>query len=187
MNNSTIASQLTTFNPIINDLVIAVVIFVFGLILGRILGKIVEKILKDFSLDPTIKKTTGLSWSFEKIIGGIVTYSIYFVFLIIALNYIGITSLLLNILSIAIITILTISTILTVKDSIPNLIAHRKLVRHDGVKKGDKIVINKVEGTIEEITLFEVRVSTKHGDVIFIPNALFLEEPYTRGARKRKK
>ena len=56
------------------------------------------------------------------------------IFLVIALNYIGVTSLILNILSIAVIIIVVISVILSIKDNIPNIIAYRAIRQKDLIK-----------------------------------------------------
>lgn len=187
MNATNMSSQsILLSNPLVNNIIIAIAIFLLGLIIGRILGKLVEKILKDFRVDGTVRKTTGLKTSLERIAGSIISYGIYFIFFIIALNYVGITSLLLNILSIAIILILAISLILTIRDNIPNIIAYNALRKNKGLKIGDYITIKAVKGTVENMSLFEVVIKTDKEDRIHIPNSLFLQEQFTCKARKKK-
>jgi small-conductance mechanosensitive channel len=186
INNSVanITSQsLLTSNQTINNIVIAIIIVLLGLLIGKVLGKVIERLLKEFRIDKTVKEKTGFNSSLQKIISNIVSYAIYFVFLIIALNQVGITSLLLNVLSIVVILILAISTILSIKDSVPNMIAHKRI--KETMKKGDKITLgNSVEGKIDEITLFETKLTTKSGDEIYIPNSLFLKETHVKKAKK---
>ncbi len=186
MNTTNLAEQsLLMSNPLVNNIIIAIAIFLLGLIIGRIVGKLVEKIFKDFKVDGAVKKTTGLKTSLEQITGTIISYAIYFIFLIIALKYVGITSLLLNVLSICIILILAISLVLTIKDNVPNIIAYNTLKKRKSIIVGDCITIDAVDGIVENISLFEVVVETKKGDVIHIPNSVFLKEKFVRKARKK--
>ena len=186
MNATNISSQSLVFaNPIINNILIAIIIFFLGLIIGRIAGRLISRIIKQFEVDSAVKKKTGVKTSFDKIIGSVVSYIIYFVFFIIALNYVGITSLLLNIISIVLIAVLAISAFMSLKESIPNIVGAIKIKK--SISLGDKIKIGTVEGTIEGITMTETKVLTKKGDVIHIPNSLFLKEKYTsRRSRKNR-
>ena len=178
------AGSLLQSNPVINKIIVAIIIFFVGLIIGRVLGKLVERILREFHVDKTVKDKIGLSTSMQKLVGGIVSYSIYFVFVIIALNYIGITSLLLNILSIIVILVLFISAILSLKDAIPNVLAYSQVSKN--VKEGDTIMVKSVEGKVKDMSMFATIVETKNGDEIRIPNNLFLKETHIKRAKKKK-
>lgn len=168
--------SLVTVNPLLTSIVLAIVIFIAGLILGRISGKIIERIMKNFKVDPTLKKKTNIKLSIGKFLSVFVQTSIYIIFTIIALNYIGITSLLLNILFVAIIVILSISFLLALKDSLPNLIAGLSIRRNLVV--GKKLKTNDLEGVIKSLTLFEVEVEKSNGDILHIPNSVFVKEKY---------
>ncbi|MCF7798940.1 mechanosensitive ion channel family protein [Candidatus Woesearchaeota archaeon] len=177
------ATSLLQSNPLINKIIVAIIIFFVGLIIGRILGKLVERVLREFHVDKTMKTKMGLGTSMQKLISGIVSYSIYFVFAIIALNYIGITSLLLNILSIIVILILFISAILSLKDALPNILSFSQVSKN--IKQGDIITIKSVEGKVKDMNLFATIVVTKNGDEIRIPNVLFLKETHIKRAKKK--
>ncbi len=172
-------------NPIINKLIVAIIIFFVGLIIGKVLGKLAEQILREFRVDKTVKDKIGVRTSLQKLVGNIISYSIYFVFFIIALNYVGITVLLLNILSIVVILVLFISAILGIKDAVPNMMAYRHVQKN--IKEGDSIVIKSVAGIVQEITIFSTTVQTKVGDEIIIPNSLFLKETNIKRAKKETK
>lgn len=188
MNTTNITEQsILMSNPLINDIIIAIAIFLLGLIIGRIVGKFVQRLLKDFKVDGTVQKTTGLKTSLERVLGSVISYAIYFIFFIIALNYVGITSIILNVLSIAVIVILAISLILTIKDSVPNMIAYNTITKHKHVQIGDRIRLDSVEGVIENISLFETIIKTDLGDRIHIPNSIFLKEKFVRKARKKER
>ncbi|MGE0793506.1 MAG: mechanosensitive ion channel domain-containing protein [Candidatus Woesearchaeota archaeon] len=179
-------TQLLTTNtyltsiPLVTNILIAILILIIGIIIGRITAKLIERIFKDLKLDPTLKKTTGIKASIGNLLSVFIQASIYIIFSIIALNYVGITSILLNILFIAIIIILVISFILALKDSIPNILAGKTIRKYSKLKVGDKISIENIEGTIIELNLFEVKVETKDKDILHIPNSLFTRTKYAK-------
>src|SRR6056297_1190998 len=159
-------------NPLITNIVVAIIIFIIGIILGRIAGKIVEKLLKDLKFDSTLKKKTSIKSSLEKLLSVFVQVSIYIIFTVIALNYVGVTSLILNILFIVVIFVLAISFILALKDLLPNLISGNKIRKVSEIQIGAKIKIENVEGTIKELTMTEVKIERTNGDILHIPNSL---------------
>lgn len=180
MNNTTLAQPpILQSSDLISSLTVAFILFVLGLIIGRILGKVVEKVLKEFKVGSAVRKKTGMKTSFEKLVSGFVSYCIYIVFFILALNKIGITAVILDIVAIIIVVVLAISLILSIKDSMPNIIAYRKLAGRKDVAVGKKITVQNITGEIEEMTLFEVKVRTSSGDIIHIPNSLLMKETYT--------
>ncbi|MFP4119140.1 MAG: mechanosensitive ion channel domain-containing protein [Candidatus Woesearchaeota archaeon] len=186
MNNTTLAQPpLFQSSELISSVTVAFILFIIGLILGRVLGKVVEKILKEFKVGEAVRKKTKLKTSFEKVVSGFVSYSIYTVFFILALNKIGITAVILNIVAILIVVVLAISLILSIKDSMPNIIAYRKLSGRKDVAVGKTITVQNITGVIEELTIFELKVRTSSGDVIHIPNSLLMTEVYKTYAGKR--
>lgn len=186
MSNITNATTeaLLSSNTLVTEIVIAIAIFLVGLILGRIIGKLVGRFVKGIGLDDLAKKKSTINFSFEKLSSGAVSFIIYMVFLIIALNYVGVTSILLNVLSFLIIIIVVITLILSIRDSVPNFIAFRKITRTKAVKVNDHIEFDNVKGIVIEINAFETQIETKSGDLIYIPNSLFITKMYTRKKRK---
>lgn len=175
--------SLSAVNNIATTIVVGIVIFLLGLIIGRVAGKLLERMLKDFSVDSAVKKTTGVNVPVEKTISQGVSIVIYLTFLVIALNYIGITSLLLNVLSVAVILVLSISLLLAVKDSVPNIIAYRLIKRKGSIKIGDVLVVDNFEGKVVDIGLFETQVKTEQKDIIHIPNVLFTKQTFIKKAK----
>ena len=178
MNHTITQNSLIEINPFLTSILIAIVIFLGGLILGRILGKLIEKFLKDFKIDSNIKKKTNIKLSIGKLLSVFIQASIYIIFAVLALNHIGITSLLLNIIFIAIIIVLSISFLLALKDSLPNMIAGLTLRKKSNLKLNTKININNIEGTIIELNLFEVKIEKTNKDILHIPNSLFVKSKY---------
>jgi len=170
--------DLMNSNPLINNIIIALVWLFVGLIIGHLVGRLIEKVMKEFQVDKKIKEKIGLRTSVEKLLSSVVSFSIYFVFVIIALNQVGITSLILNIISISVVLVLFISLLLLIKDLIPNLVAYRQISK--SVPIDSLIEITSVKGKVLDITFSETQVETKHGDIIHIPNRLFLKESYVQ-------
>lgn len=174
---------LMSSHSFVNDLVIAIAIFLLGLIIGRILGKLVGRFVKNIGVDDFVKKKTKIKFSLEKFISGLISFIVYVVFFVIALNYIGITSLLLNVISFLIVLIIGITVILSVRDGVPNIIAFRKMSRNKSVKVGDTVEFEKASGVVKEITIFDTQIETKSGDIIHVPNNMFIKNVYTRKKR----
>jgi small conductance mechanosensitive channel len=176
MNQSMLLTKqnFVTTNPYLISIVIAIVIFISGLIIGRLVGKLINKLLSNTKFDTAIKKKTGIKTSIQKLIVMLIEISIYILFTGIALNYLGITSFVLNILLIA------ISFMLALKDSIPNLIAGFLITRKTRLKIDDKIIVDSIEGKIIEMNFFEVRVEKQNGDIFYIPNSFFLKQKYVK-------
>lgn len=187
MNDSlinTTTKGIVAVNEIVTTVVVGIIIFLVGLIIARIASKVIQRLLKDVSLDGTVKQSIGIKTSFERFLSGSVFFIIMMVFLVLALNYIGVTSLILNILSIALIIVVLVSLILTIKENIPNLVAYRTIRQKNMVKEGDQITIDNASGTIEEISLFHTKIQ-KQKDILYIPNSLFISKEWSK--RKAKK
>lgn len=186
MNDSLINAtnkSLVFVNELATNIVVGIIIFLVGLIIARILSKLVQKVLRDFSIDGTLRKKTGIKTSFEKFITSSIFIIVTLIFLVIALNYVGVTNLIVDILSIAIIIVVTVSLLLAIKDNIPNLLAYRAIRLKKTVEEGDVINIENATGTVEEISVFQVRIR-KGEDIIYIPNSLFLKKEFSRKKRK---
>lgn len=188
MNDSlinTTSQSLVIVNDIVTTIVVGIIIFLVGLILARIASKLTQKILRDFSLDGTVKKKIGIKTSFERFISSSVFFIVMMIFLIISLNYMGVTSLVINILSIALILVVLISLLLAIKENVPNIIAYRAIRQREMVVEGDTISINGADGVIDEISWFQTKI-LKGDDVLYIPNSLFITKEFTRKKRSKK-
>jgi small conductance mechanosensitive channel len=172
------SQSILTQNPIITNIILALVIFFIGLIIGRIVSKIIERIFRDFGVDSVVKQRTGLQASFQKFISTLVAYVIYILFLIIALNKVGITHLLFNIAIIILTLVVIITIIFSLKDTIPNMVAYRTIKKRKAITVGDEIIFQTVEGKVIEINAAETLIQTEKKDIIHIPNIMFIKEPF---------
>jgi len=156
--------------------IVAVIIILIGFIIGRILGRLTHKFLKEIELNNILKKA-NINLKIEELISHFVTYFIYFVTVIWALNEMGLTTTILNMISAAALIIIIISILLAIKDFIPNAFAGFRIFRKERIKEGSKVVVDNIEGKVKKISLLETIIETKKGDKIHIPNAtLFKKE-----------
>lgn len=154
---------------------IALLIFLVGFIIGNILGKLVYKLLKEIELNNILKNLTGLKLNLDTLISNVLSYAIYFLSLVAALEQLGIANIILYLISGTIILFILLSFFITIRDFIPNLVAGFYLYSKEKLKDGCKIEINEISGVLEHIDLLQVRIKTKKGDTIYIPNSTVIK------------
>ncbi len=154
----------------VNLVVSAVIILLIGLIIGKVLGKLTQRGLREVELNRILKKA-GISFGMEEFVGHAITYLIYFIAIVLALDQLGVTALVLYILVAAILLIVVVAFILGVKDFIPNFIAGIRLNYKKLYKAGDTITVGSVSGKVKEVGLLETKLINKSDDIIHIPNS----------------
>lgn len=189
--NTTLIAGMSLFDKIfsgvVTDIVIAMAILLIGFIIGNLLGRVLKRLLYEFKVDPALKKSLKIKFSMEKILSEILSYSIYFISIVMTLNHLGVTSTILNIISIALIVLIAFSILLALKDLVPNFIAGIKIIQKEIVKKGDNISFDKIKARVVKVTWTETKLESKSGDIIFIPNSLLLKKILKVPKRKKKK
>ena len=173
--------------PLVNNVVVAVLTFFIGLIVGRILGKVIHRVLHAFEVDKTLAQMMGAKVSVESLADVVVSYLTYFIFLIIALNQLGLTQWAIYAVAGIAGIIAVIATVMALKEIIPNAMCGYIVMRREFPRKGDTIRIDTVEGKVVEITLLETRVKTKKGDVISFPNRQILRGRIERLSKEKVK
>lgn len=159
---------------VLTKFLVAILVMLVGFILGKLAGKIIQKILSEMKLNDLLKKIR-IYVNAEQMLSSFVTYFIFFVSIILALNQMGVTSAILNIISLGIIALIVISIILAIKDFFPNFFAGMHIFGKKLLSVGDVIRYKQIEGEIIEITLLETIVITRSKDIIYIPNVNFLK------------
>lgn len=149
---------------------IAILIFLLGFILGKIVGRFVSKVLEEIKFNEFVKKLLGLKIDAEAIISSFLSYIIYFLALIAAMEKIGVANIVLYIISFLLVSMLLISFFLAIKDFVPNFIAGIYLFGKDNLKKGAHVEIGDITGVFQKIELLHMMVETSRGDIIYIPN-----------------
>ncbi len=155
--------------------VVAIVILLVGLIIGKILGRLLQKALSELEIDKIIKKATGMRIQLEELSSHGLSYLIYFIAVIMALKQVGIASEILNLMAIGLTVVILLSIFLGVKDFVPNAVAGVMIHHKKIVKEGDKVKVLDIAGKIEDIGLVDTKVRTKSGDIIHVPNSLFIK------------
>lgn len=179
-----ITRNLYDINSIISDGIIkligAILIILIGILISKFISKLFKKLITKLKLNQILKSTLNLDIPLEEFIATILKYVLYLVFLILALQHLGLATFILNAILIAILALLVIFIILTLKDLIPNitagfLIHHRKLIN-----KGENIIVKDIKGKIIDITLTELKLESKNKDIIIIPNSVLIKNIITK-------
>lgn len=171
------------FSEFTTKVVIALVIAIIGFIIGKVLGRLVHGILHEIELNKMFEKA-GFKINFEEMTGNFVSYFVYFISILMALNQIGVTTIVLNILAGGIIILIIVSLILAFKDYIPNMVAGMFIRQKRLINVGDRIKAEDIEGRVVNISLVETQVETKEKDVIYVPNSLLIKKKVTVKRRK---
>ncbi len=158
--------------PFYSQIIVALILIFFGLILGKLLGSLVKRILTEIRLDRLVKSLTGISLQVESFISSLVKYFTYFVFVIWALEKLGLGSIVLNLLAGGVILIVIVSFILGIKDFIPNAVAGIFLHVKGILREDDWIKTDDIEGRVVKVELVDTQLETRSKDIIFIPNSV---------------
>ena len=164
-----ITSKVSTLSV---NLIGALVILLLGIVIGRFIGKLIKKVLKEVEINKILKEEAGVKVPIEEVVSSLAKYLIYFIAVIFALDQIGLTTTVLNIILGVFLLIIVVFIILAFKDFIPNLISGLFIHQKRGLKDGDKINMDGINGIIEHISIIETRIKTKNGDIIFVPNSM---------------
>jgi small-conductance mechanosensitive channel len=170
---------------LLTDIIVAVILVLLGFIIGRVLGRLAQKALHEIETDRVFRKTANAKFSIEKITGNFVKYFTYFIFIVMALNQLGLTTTLLHMISAGIIILIVLAFFLGIKDFVPNFLAGLSIHRKGMIAEGDWIKVKNVEGKVVGIDLVETRIETKSKDTIYVPNSVFTKEEVVKFKRKR--
>ncbi|MBI2574790.1 mechanosensitive ion channel family protein [Candidatus Woesearchaeota archaeon] len=180
-----IGTLVSLISGAVSNIVAAAIILFIGFIAGRLLGRLAERVLDEIQLSKAIYHATKTSIPAAEVIGYLVTFFIYFLAIIMALDTLKIQTLLFNLLSVALIALITASIALSLKDFVSNVFAGAYIHQRGLVRKGDTIRIGSLEGTVISVDMADTRIETKEGDTIFVPNSLIMQK--TVLIRKRAK
>lgn len=164
--------------PILSKVVVAVVVLLVGFIIGKLAGKTVHWILRTAEINKRWKELTGMNWRIETFISALISGTIYFIVIVMALTVLGLSEIIAKIISFGMICLIFISLILALKDFIPNYIDGLRLYKR--IKPKDIIVIENMKGRVEEVTWTDVKILAENGDILYIPNSLFLKKGFKK-------
>ncbi len=173
-------STRKVLSEVYTNVILAFIILLGGIILAKIVGRLIEKVLKEIELNKFLKKTTSIKISIEELIANIVTYLLYFIAIIAALDQLGIATTILYFISLGIIIIIVASILLGLRDLFPNIIAGIHLYQKRVLKEGDNLKVGDVKGKVVKVSLTEIRIKTKKDDIIYLPNSILIKQKVTK-------
>ena len=177
MINATAAVIVETAQGYFKTVTVGIVILLIGFGLGILTKKLLNKILKEIGLNKVMSKV-GITYNLEKWVSNIVSYVIYLVFIVIFLNQLGITSIVIYIVLGAVLMLIILTFLVGLKDVIPNFIGWLAIQKKGKIKEGHKINIKEIYGTIEKVGYLETEIKTDNGDILYVPNSLFLKSKF---------
>ncbi len=145
-----------------------------GFGLGVLAKKFSKKGLKELGFN-RILRIINLPYNGEEIISSLLSYIIYLITVIFFLQQLGITSIVLYLVLGAVLMIITLSFVVGLKDVVPNFIAGLIIKSKEHMKAGHRVDVKEIHGRIEKIGYLETEIKTVHGDILYVPNTLFIK------------
>ncbi|MFH1181556.1 MAG: mechanosensitive ion channel domain-containing protein [Candidatus Woesearchaeota archaeon] len=170
------------FASILNRMILAAIILLIGFVAGKLFGNLVRHLLREVGIDNAVR-TAGIKISIEKLLGSVVEYGLYFISLIMALGMLGLDTFVLNLIAGAVIIVVVFSTLLAIKDFLPNIFAGFFIHYRNMIREGDSIEFDGMDAKVVKTDMIEVKLQTKKGDTIFIPNSVFLKRKLVKKRR----
>jgi small-conductance mechanosensitive channel len=170
----------------LNKIVIALVIVLFGFIIGKITESVLRKLLAKMDIDDKLTRLFKARRNYARAIRRTVVRMIYIATVIIALDKLSLVRPVFVMLMFLAIVVIIISFVLAGIDIIPNIMARAQL-RSKRIVVGDEIVVTDrsgvIQGTIVDITLTDVHIKRRNGDLFLMPNSVFLRESMVKKRR----
>ena len=120
----------------------------------------------------------GVTYNIESGVSTIVSFMVYLVTIVFFLNHLGITSIVLYLVVGAILMLLILTFLVGLKDVIPNFVAWVVLQRKGKIKEGKRVEVREISGRVEKIGYLETEIKTEYGDILYVPNSLFLKSKF---------
>jgi small-conductance mechanosensitive channel len=157
------------FSGWVARIVVGVLILLIGFILGKLVEKLSRRLLREVDLDSAATKVLHTKVSFEAVISRTLTYLIYLLSVITALNQLGITRTVLYAVSAIIAIVLLLAILLEIRDFVPNVFAG--ILGKKNFKAGDVIALGDIKGRVFKTNLTGIFIETHDSDMLYIPNS----------------
>lgn len=171
---ASVAYLNSLFSTVLSNLIITLIILLVGFILGRLVGRLVGKLLHELEVDRILGRA-GFTVPLERNLSTVISYLIYFIAVVMALNQLGLTTAVLYIIVGGAVLLVLIATVLGIKDFIPNMIAGFFIYRKNLFHEGQRILVKNIEGRVKQVNIVETELETDRGDIIYIPNSLLVK------------
>ncbi|MBI2151314.1 mechanosensitive ion channel [Candidatus Woesearchaeota archaeon] len=165
----------------IYNLITAIIILIAGFGLGLLINKALLRLLKELQLNQLISRIY-ITINLERWLSTLASYFVYFGSIIIFLKYLKIDLAALYLILGGFILLLLLTFIIWLKDILPNYSGWLLLKEKGNLAVGSFLEIGEmggVSGTIEKAGWLETKIKTKKGDLLHIPNSLFLNSKFT--------
>ncbi|MEK6900763.1 MAG: mechanosensitive ion channel domain-containing protein [Nanoarchaeota archaeon] len=173
-NITAVGDTLLGIQNTLQELAVGFVILLVGFGTGVLIKKLLLHALQEMRVNKAAS-TLNLFIDVEKITSSFISYGIYLATIIIFFDYFGIRSLVLWAVSGGIVALLLLTFIVGLKDVIPNFRGGLAIQKNGVIKEGKYIEIKELAGTVQHIGYLETKIKTESGDVLFVPNSLFLK------------
>jgi len=177
VNETAVTGVVDTVQSYFYTILVGIVILLIGFGLGILVKKLLKKVLKEIELNRIMNKV-GVTYNLEGGISSIVSYLIYLITIVFFLNQLGITSIVLYLIIGAILMLIILTFLVGLKDVIPNFISWLYLQKKDKIKEGRKVEVKEIYGIVEKIGFLETEIKTENGDILYVPNSLFMKSKF---------
>ncbi|MBT6773988.1 mechanosensitive ion channel [Candidatus Woesearchaeota archaeon] len=177
VNGTSVTNAVGVAQSYFYTVIVGIVILLAGFGLGILVQKLLYKLLQEIGLNKIMNKV-GITFNLEKWVSNIISWVIYLVFIVIFLNHLGITSIVLYLVLGAILMLIVLTFLVGLKDIIPNFIGWLYIQKDDKIVVGHKIDVKEISGIIEKTGYLETEIKTENGDILYVPNSLFLKSKY---------
>ncbi len=157
--------------------VIGIVILLIGFGIGILAKKLLLKLFREIGLNKIMGKV-GVTANLELWVSSIIPYVIYLFTIVLFLDRLGIKSIVLYLVAGAILALVILTFLVGAKDIIPNFVGWIYLQRKGILKEGHRIELREISGVIERIGYMETEIKTENGDILYVPNSLFLKSKH---------
>lgn len=159
------------------NITVTVVILLVGFALGIMVKKVFQRLLKEIELNKIMARV-NITYDLEKWVSNIFSYTIYLVTIVVCLDQLGLKSVVLYLLVGAILMLIILTSLVGLKDIIPNFVGWLFIQRRNHIKEGYCIDIKEICGVVERIGFLETEIRTERGDLLYVPNRLFLKAKF---------
>jgi small-conductance mechanosensitive channel len=163
----------------------AVIILIGGFILGKLVERFLYKLLKEVEIN-RILRDAGIKANADKLLSNFAAFLIYFISFLSSLEQLGLANTVITVVSLLIILIIIVSFYLAVRDFLPNFSAGLYLYSMEDLKEGKHVEMNDIKGELLGFDLLQVRIKTKSGDIIHLPNSSVIKSSIKVLSKKQK-
>jgi small-conductance mechanosensitive channel len=166
-----------TIQSYLLTIAIGIVIILIGFGIGVLVKKILAKLLHELGLNKVMSKV-GIRHDLEKWVSSITSYVIYLFTIVFFLDYLGIKSIVLYLIVGAVLMLVILTLLVGLKDVIPNFIGWLFIQKKGAFKEGRRVDVKEIHGTVEKVGYLETEIKTESGDILYVPNSLFLKSKF---------